>query len=282
MDGLLGLLAGVLAQATAPALTPEQAQTMPTAQLARVVLGEAGATVVRVERPIWHDCAGFCPTLTEEEVERRKGPPPLSDGLLFFQRPTAVLSAQSSWSGLCSSTVIGVGYDEDGKVTGVRTDERYGVPERMTPPDAEAASDYGARREALNRGCAERWSTEGGFLADGENTAYRAAAATALFERQAPRARQHGIQVKCLSSGGICGTPEQNEEIAALIAPARISMARQVSCTGDHKPVVLVGPDACYHLDLAQPGESAFLEIADAYGDIKLRRVEYSQLQMVY
>lgn len=101
MGGLLGLLVGVLAQAAASALTPEQAQTIPTAQLARTVLGEAGTTVVRVERPTRRDCAGFCPSLTEEEVERRKGPPPLS-GLLFFQRPTAVFSAQSNWSGLCS------------------------------------------------------------------------------------------------------------------------------------------------------------------------------------
>lgn len=276
------LLVAILLPAAARAITPEQAQKMSMTELARAVLGEAGDTVVRVERPTWLECAGFCPPITAEEAERGKGPPPLSLGLAFYQRPTAVSELGSNWVGLCKSVIIGVGFNEKNQVTGVSTTDRYDVPERMTVADAPKLKDFHAVRIARDRMCAERWTTKGGFIADRESSAYRVAAAIAWFEEKASASRPVGVKVRCSSIVGICDQPDQNREIASLLRPERIRSVQQIGCAKEHDPVVLFGPDGCYRVNLMEAGKTAVLEIVDAYSDLKLRRVDYSRIQVVY
>lgn len=96
---LLALMVALLPTG-AGAITAEQARTMPLAELARNLLGEAGSLMVEVDRPRF-------------------------DGVLedirFYGR------AVGAGIGMCSSDWVTVGFDERGKVNKVSAQRRYGV-----------------------------------------------------------------------------------------------------------------------------------------------------------
>lgn len=96
--------------ATAPTLTPQEAQTLPVPELAARVLGAAGAIVVDVERPHFPVCVGLCPPL----LPHSDSPPPLTS-LTLYTRASA--SSEADWLGLCRATAIEVNFDKSGIVT---------------------------------------------------------------------------------------------------------------------------------------------------------------------
>lgn len=280
MTPLSHWLALALAAQTAP-VTPEQAQTMPVAELARAVLGPAGAAVVRVKRPVWPECGWMCPPTTPAETEQRKRAPPLTPGIAFYQRPVAASPAGSDWTGLCTSAVIHVGFDEANQVTGVRMSNWYGVPDGMVRTSGNLDRDFAAAQNARDRKCAA-WSTDKGFYADSEESAHRAAAAVTLFREVAPRARALGIKVRCGMLAGDCTRKDQIVGVAALLSPARFGQVQQVRCADWCPAPVPATPDGCYSVYLTNDGESVLLQVADAHTKLRLVRVEYNQAQVVY
>jgi hypothetical protein len=283
MKRLFALILMTALPAGAHAVTPQQAQTLPTAELARVVLGEAGQAVVRVERPQWRTCRGLCPPLSPADIEARKGPPPLTQGLTFYQRPTSVTAYGSEWVGLCRSTVIGVHYGADDKVTGLVTYTRYAVPDRIVKgPGYDPKSDPAKRQAQADQKCADGWTPQSEFSADSEISALRVTLAATLFAQMASQAHVVGIHVECSDFRGLCPSKDQNQRVAASLAANRIRYVEQVSCTARQEPVSSFAPHGCYTVRLADDGETAFLDVTETQSGLKLQRIAYSRAMVLY
>jgi hypothetical protein len=108
VGAVLLLLAGIAAPAHA--LTPQEAQTLPLAELARRALGDVGAQMVLVERSR-PSCGGSaCP------AEVTPGTPQWPTSLTFHARPLPAGTAGPDT--LCMSQTLFVLYDEEGAVRG--------------------------------------------------------------------------------------------------------------------------------------------------------------------
>lgn len=104
-------------------LTARDAQDLPVTELARRVLGDAGAIVIDVKRPSWGN---------PELPGRRPWPPtglPRLAGLTFFGRPHAV----SNNVALCAADWITVSIDSDGHVDGIHAETHYRVEGPLHP-----------------------------------------------------------------------------------------------------------------------------------------------------
>jgi hypothetical protein len=265
--------------APAAAITPEEAQSLPLAELARRVLGEAGGTIVEVDRPRWPTCDIMCPPLTEEQSRRA---PPLSHGLRFYQRPYAASLALNNWTGLCGTTVVFVHYDESGEVTSFATGQRWGVPngmERVTR--TVPASDFMARFAEESAKC-QGADVRKFFTADDDSSALRVAIAAQLFAEAARRGGRLPFKLVCRSAYGGCPPGGEAETVAEAFRPSRIAQLSQVDCDRPDEALTRFGPDGCYELTLDRPGESILVEVADAYSELKLKRVEYALAMVVY
>lgn len=109
------------------AQSAQQAQSLPVAELAHLVLGKVGSSVVAVDRPQWPlNCrgGGLCPFDVNEEEAR--GPAPLTEGMTFYQRPEPARGGLQ-WTGLCSSTAIRVIYDSKGTPGTLTLTQRFGL-----------------------------------------------------------------------------------------------------------------------------------------------------------
>jgi hypothetical protein len=275
---LCALPAAALA-APAVAVTPEEAQSLPLAELARRVLGEAGAAVVDVDRPEWPTCDIMCPPLTEQQ---RRQAPPLRLGLRFYQRPFAASLALHQWTGLCGTNLIFVHYDEQGRVSAIATGQRWGVPNGMgriaSPPPAQ---------EFMSRLAAETAKCQGAdlrtfFVADDDVSALRVAVAAQLFAEAASRSDPLPFKLACNSHLGDCKGRDAVETVAAAFQVSRITQVSQVDCAKPERPIVRYNQDGCYELSLDRPGESILVEIGDAYSDLRIKRVEYRLGTVVY
>lgn len=280
---VLNVCAGgfVLAFATpAGAVTPEQAQSLPVAELARMVLGEAGALAVDVDRPKWPLCDIMCPTPTAEQL---KQPPPLSAGLTFYLSPFAASTMSGGWRGLCGVVVVGVSYDGQGEVTGIGTGYRWGVPRGMARTEAdERPTGFGARLAAATAECRDGANVRSFFTADNDNSAVRAVVAAHLLGEAARDPARRTFKLSCRIYTSRCEGAEGVEQVAAAIAPDRITQVFQVDCARPDEMTLSFGPDGCYELSLASPGESALVEVADTYSTLKLKRVEYRLDHVVF
>lgn len=287
MRGLLAGLSLMLALPPFPAaaLTAEEARDLPLPDLARVVLGDLGATIVRIDRPAWPRCGGMCPIPTPEEAERTKrgDPAPPRYGMAFYQRPEAIDTADD-WSGACLSIVINVDFDDTGHVKAFRSSTVYGfVDEDARVPVAPVSKGPGvflAVREQRNRACATRWSIARHFHADSLTTAAHVAMAARQLALHGANSQGGTITVSCSflwSQNNRC-TPEQ---IAELASPFTFGYAREAPCPVRPRPARR-GVRLCYDVSLDRDGESLFIETTPEAGGIRLTGASYTQARVVY
>jgi hypothetical protein len=258
----------VLLAAPASAITPEQAQTLPVAELAKLVLGEAGALVVDVDRPKWHVCEFGCEPLSQEQLKRA---PPL-DRLTFYTRPARGWSSER-WSGLCEVDVIAVDFGKGAKVAGIKIHRRWTSPTGMqrakkdvTEPDLPPGNDE----------CSSVADARSFFEADDPVglTAFRVLVAAQLYDEAVERGTPLPFKFKCKSDYWECEN-KPAKAVAIRFSPVHISKAEQVDCADRRRKISSVEAGACYTVDL-QLGESLFVEVADALSDLRIKRVEYS------
>lgn len=264
----------------AGAVTPEQARTLPVAELARQVLGEAGALMVDVDRPAWPGCRMIaCPHYTEEQLKQA---PPLRFGMTFYQRTFAALETSNRWTGLCGVVLVDVRFDEGDELTGIDTRVTWGVPDRLERIPATAASkDFAARLAAATAKCRASADPRRFFIADSADDAYRVAIAARLFGEAARLGKPLPFGFKCSSHRLLCRDGAA-EAVAARFALANIAQAVQVDCDRPHLPISAIGPAACYDVRFHEPGETLLLVVADAYSDLRIERLEYMHDRVIY
>jgi hypothetical protein len=264
----------------AGAITPEQAQTLPVGELARLVLGEAGALVVDVDRPKWPACDIMCSPPTEEQSRR---PPPLGLGLTFYLSPTAASGMLDQWTGLCSVAMVGVSFDEQGRVTGIGQGRRWGVPNGLHRVGSKnPVKDFRARLASETEKCRSAADPRAFFVADAyETSAYRVVIAAKLFAEAAAKGGPLPFRLKCRSFADECGK-HSAETVASRFRPEHIRMAMQVDCSKPDLSLQSIGPRGCYDVTLDTPGESLLLEVADGYSKLRIERVEYQHSTVVY
>lgn len=266
----------------ASALTPQEAQTLPVAELAQRILGATGVTIVDVDRPKWLVCVGMCPP-AEPHPE---GPPPLTS-LTFYTRASA--SSEAGWLGLCRATAVDVSFDKEGTVT--RFNQRATVGWLGTLTRGKVASgaagveaistqhrDFEARCRAL--------STTRQFVpAFGPLDGERALIAVALVHDSMVKGGP--IRVTCtvdLFLHQPCGTVADLRSLADDVTVSKITGIEQI----DPRTGLFVtgGPadSGCYRVSLAQPFGSSdqinlCVRIANA---LTVTRAAFSRSRVVY
>lgn len=281
MSGVKWLCPAVLAVIAAPAqaITPEQAQTLPVAELARIVLGETGVLVVDVDRPKWLTCE-ICPPRTEDEL---KQPPPLHLGLTFYTR---IFPARWNyeWRGLCGYDLISVAYEGRDKPSGIGTSFRWGAPSGMrrasTPVTLENSERLG---EAERRKCAAGTDPRTFFASSDAlgNGPYRVLVAAELFAEAAGRDSPLPFKFECTSERGKC-EGEGARDVAEKFRSANIARVEQVDCAEPRVKLSSISPDACYTVQLRNEAESLFLELTGAFLEPRIKRIEYNRVTIVY
>lgn len=263
----------------ASAVTPEQAQSLPVSELARLVLGEAGALMVDVDRPTWPTTCRMvaCPHYTEEQ---RRQPPPLSFGLTFYQRPFAVSDIADRWTGMCGVVIVDVRFDDRGAVAGFDTRVSWGAPHGIERVPAER-KDHSTRLAAANEKCRAAGDPRGFFVSDVDGSAYRVAIAARLFAEAAGRGTPLPFRFKCASYQGECEGGGA-EAVAARFRPSNIAQARQVDCASPHLFLTSIGQAGCYRVMFKELGESLLVEVADAWSDLRIVRVEYARERLLH
>ena len=274
------LCPAILAFLTAPAqaITPEQAQTLPVTELARMVLGEVGSLVVDVERPKWPTCEFECAPLTEEQL---KTPPPLTFGLAFYTRPLPA-SVNEKWAGLCTLDLIAVPYDQGGKPMGFGKSPRWAAPNGMKRVSTPAiAANPKELIEAESRKCAAGADPRTFFVSDDGTHPFRVLVAAEIFAEAASRGARLPFGFKCKSDFEEC-EGDAAKSVAERFRSANIRGVEQVDCRKPDRELSSSGPDACYNVDLRDDGESLFLELVDADSDLRIRRIRYRHGMVVY
>lgn len=261
------------------AITPQQAQSLPVAELARLVLGEAGALFVDVDRPTVPPCGNVCLPLTDEE--RRV--PPLWLGMTFYQRSTAVSWRWPEvWTGLCTTPLVAVRFDGSGRVSGLSQEVRYGVPHGISR-HSPVPSDRGvweARQRDAETACQTRASPRALlFVADESLSAHRAMVALHLFAEAARRPGPLPFRFQCWTQLVDCATSElQRAHLAATLGPERVARVSQVDCNEPNHLLRSFGWTACYTIDLDEAGASVFVEVdEEGAGEIIIRRFKFAR-----
>lgn len=265
--------------APARAITPEQAQTLPLAELAKLVLGEVGVLAVDVDRPKWPTCEIGCEPLTQEQL---KQPPPLFDGLSFYTR-IGPGGMTEKWTGLCTYDIIGVSFDAGGTPNGIGRSARWGAPHGMSRAAIPATvENLPAQTEAAREKCAAGTDPRTFFVADDVLGLgpYRVMVAAELFAEAVKRGGPLPFKFKCRSEYGECGNGGA-KAVAAAFRPPNIARVSQVDCAKPHQMLRTVGPDACYSVETREIGESLLLEIVDAYSELRLKRIEYGRSMVI-
>lgn len=259
-----------------PAITPEQARSLPVAELARLVLGEAGALFVDVDRPTVPSCGNFCPPFTDEE--RRV--PPLWLGMTFYQRPSSVSWRWPQiWTGLCMTMLVAVKFDEGGRLSGLSQEVRYGVPHGMLHHGLEPRDRgvWEARQRDAETACQTNASPRALFVADDGLSAHRAMVALHLFAEAARRPGPLPFRFQCWTQEIDCTTSElQRADLAARLVPERVGRVSQVECNEPHSLFRGFGWTACYRIDLTETGASVFVEVEEeGAGEIIIKRFKF-------
>jgi hypothetical protein len=274
------LCPALLASISAPAqaITPEQAQTLPVAELAKIVLGEAGVLAVDVDRPKWLSCH-ICPPMTEEE---RKQTPPLHLGLTFYTRIVSV-PRSNEWRGLCGYDLISVSYDGSGKPSRIGKSSRWGAPHGMKRTSIATAENSEALTKMESEKCATDTDPRTFFAFDDAlaNGPYRVMVAAELFAEAAGRDSPLPFKFECTSEYGKC-EDEGPKEVAERFRSANIAGIEQVDCAEPDRKLSSFSPDACYTVQLKEDSESLFLELTGPFFEPRIKRIEYNRVTVYY
>ena len=237
--------------AAAPALTAQEAQTLPVREIAQRVLGAAGALVIDVERPRWPSCVGLCPP----QRSTPEGPPPVKT-LTLYTRASA--TTEAGWLGLCRATAIDVSFDENGAITGLQQSTTVGwlgeLTRERTGSATAGASASSIQYAEFEARCGALATTRSFVRAFGALDGERALIAVALIHNS--MATGGPIRVTCtidLIGRQPCGTASDLRALADDVTVAKISGIEQV----DPRTGLFVtgGPTdrGCYDISLAQP-----------------------------
>lgn len=275
------LCPALLASLSAPAqaITPEQAQTLPVAELAKIVLGEAGVLAVDVDRPQWPSCP-ICPPMTEEE---RKQTPPLHLGLTFYTRIVSV-PRSNEWRGLCGYDLISIAYDGSGKPSRIGKSPRWGAPHGMKRASTKVSlEDFEAFTKVESEKCATGIDPRTFFAFDDAlaNGPYRVMVAAEFFAEAAGRDSPLPFKFECTSEHGKC-EDEGPKEVAERFRSANIASIAQVDCAEPDLKLSSFSSDACYTVQLKDDAERLFLELTGPFFEPRIKRIEYSRVTVYY
>lgn len=265
--------------AAAPAITPQEAQSLPVADLAQRVLGEVAALVVDVERPKWPVCIGLCPS----PDPRPEGPPPLTS-LTFYTQASA--TTEGGWLGTCRATSIEVSFDRGGKVNRLVQRNTVGWLGALTRVSAgvgtAGAKEQSAQYADFESRCRALPTTRAFVPAFGPLDGERALIAVALIHDSMVNGGP--IRVTCEWEFKTCGSKQDLRGLADDVAVAKITGIEQVDPqTGSFVTGGAAG-GGCYLISLAQPfGQSDQITVCMHVGDVlTVSRAAFSRSRVVY
>lgn len=281
------------AASSAHALTLEEARDLPLGELARRMLGAAGATVVDVRRPDWARCRGPITC----------GPPPLGpDGrapmpsgwhsanffdatMTFYHKPSALVDSLNLWAGLCRTTTVTLDFDDAGNVKALSAADLYGVDGRMRripDPFAEPGSpdEKDARFRAIEQAetdkC-QKTAVRSYFAADGMASAQTGVEGAALLAEALRGAGRMPFAFSCVLLDRRCNASDYRM-VAGAIDPKSIQQIGRWECAKvfpDARPTL----DMCLSIMLADDGERLLLQVATP---LRIVRADYSMSHVVY
>ena len=263
----------LLAQAATAPLTVQAAQTLPVADLAHIVLGEAGSKVVDIDRPAWPRCGGVpvsCPGVS--------GVPPLSQGMTFYYRPEAV--SDLNWTGLCVSRTIKVSFGPEGGVERLEFSSRYKAPSNLR----RRMSKWSAWQRADNDACATVGDIKSFFYASDDTTAMRGMIGLALFAEASHANRPLPFRFRCEISVAVltnCTAISQRSGILAAVGFEKVRDIQQTQCPRQTE-LPIYGAHACYHISFPADGESVTIELNDSLSGPRLAAFSYDFGRVVY
>ena len=270
--GLAAMCVLVLRWSPCPAQTAQEAQSLPLPQLARLVLGEVGLTIIDVDRPSWlNHCGGpLCPPLSLEEL-RRRGPAPLTEqGLTFYQRPVPTPGGLQ-WTGLCSSTAIHVFYEGKSRPGRVEVSKRFGFPESAKSVAAAGGPSRRDHFEEEAKACGAINSVQDFFYSDDETAAYRAALVSRLVARAVQSRKPLPFAFTCRVFSEPCsGTKEITEHF-------RLQDIHGVSAQNcSTKPETGKPAPSCYEISLGL-GRTVDVSLVEQNEEVHLLAVSYHE-----
>ena len=277
-------LACLLGPAPARALTPAEAQSLPVGDLARRVLGEVGRTVIAVDRPVLtRECGGpICPPVDPTIVARSDPPPPpLTNGMTFYQRPVPALGGlQPVW--LCDTTAIDVFYRDAGDVGEIRLRHRYGLsspPHRRTSPHGER--DLAEESVA----CAKTTRIEDFFHAGDDSSAYKVSLASLLLAELASKPQPLPFPLVCHVMAGKspnCSKAEDARAVAARLDIRQFFAVEQSPCAAVEDAGRRREETTCYRITMKAWNEQFMVEMNDSIEDPRIVRIVYDKGMSVY
>lgn len=261
------------APAAAPAataaitITPQEAQILPTPELARRVLGAASAIVLDVERPTWGERP---PSLggTPASASRKWPPaePPPLDQLIFFGRAFVT----GSQFGLCGADVVTVDFDEAGAVSHVEAATRYGVEGRI-----DAAPGTWSYEEA-GRICGGVKATRRYFPATDAGAAQQIALYVQAIKKAAASERPLGFRFSCELDGKAIAQCLDRRALTD-IALADMSAARSVDC-----PRTSLRLPECYELTFREGEVGLNPQFLRIVGSNYMNRLTIEDVSLVF
>lgn len=187
------------AQARPIGVTARDAQDMPAQELARRVLGDAGAAlVVDVDRPLFGSDPG------DWAARRGQSPPsvpPALNSLTFYGRPHGAM-----W-GMCEQLIVRVEFvGENGADTpqipsSIETVHSFGVVESSVQPHGPFSQEYGQQLEAA---CAQQPVSREYFPAEGAGDASKVARVTEYLASIGAAHQTPAFQFSCEDFGRPC------------------------------------------------------------------------------
>lgn len=263
------------ASASARPPTRGEARSLVPDALGRLVLG-AGADIVAVDRPQWRaHCGGpLCPPINPDRL-RRLGPPPISEGIGFYERARLVAGGAHS-TGLCATRVTRIYYTEHGAPNGSYITRRYGFPPALARSPRTTPNDRGWTGPDM--ACAAVRELAGFFEAADDTGATRAVLASRQIDAVSHmRALPFVFTCEIFSPGSQtrCAGPDGLRRIAPKLKIEAFSDVRPVPCRA------AVAHRACYEIANRDPGETATVEMTDD-GEARMIQLAYRRADVVY
>ncbi|GGN55647.1 hypothetical protein FHS51_004162 [Sphingobium wenxiniae] len=275
------MFATLLLAATS-ALTAQEAQTLPVAELAQRTLGATGAIVVDADRPKWPVCVGMCPPAEPHP----DGPPPLTS-LTFYTRASA--SSEAGWLGLCRASAVDVGFDKAGIVISVTQRTTVGwlgaLTREKAGSGAAGAEVIIAQRKVFDERCRAMPTTRQFVSAFGPLDGERALIAVALVHDSMVKGGP--IHVTCQVDFFVrqpCGTAADLRALADDVMVSKITSIEQIDPRTGQFVTGGAADSGCYRISLAQPfGSSDQINLClRITNTLTVTRAAFSRNRVIY
>jgi hypothetical protein len=223
------------ADTTAPAPSPEEAQRLPAAELARRLLSMPVPDVIDVARPCWRALP-----LRHCAAVQREGPPPV-DEFTFFTRAEPI--AFGDWQGLCRAAAIHLSFTPDGRPRRAMTVPRIGT--------AGAIRRAGEATRPPPRPCGALATTRDFVPSRETDRNMQVVVAVELVGRRLVA----GATLPCEVAGmrgsvWPCSTADRP-------TPSRVGIARITAISDTRSPAGVAATDSCFRVTLARTEDYA-------------------------